>query len=202
MVKVLADECQEEVKNTDLDLVLRCQSGDRAAFRELYRRYHKRIRSTLYQLCGEYLLEDLLQEVFLRAWKGLPKLRQPEHFPTWIYRITWNVATDRRRELAKMANFSLKNDESNQEEQLLNKRASRPQDCPDLMRLHYEDLIRRGLDRLGLEHRIVIVLHDLEDLSQKEVANILNVPVGTIKSRLFYARKTLKKYLKNQGVSL
>lgn len=200
MVKVLADECQGEI--TDKDLVLRCQKGDRASFRQLYRRYQKRIRSTLYQLCGEYLLEDLLQEVFLRTWKGLPKLRQPEHFPTWIYRITWNVAIDRRRELAKLAQTRLKTTEASEEEQLLNNTPSRPQDSPDLMQLHYQDLIRRGLDKLSLERRIVLVLHDLEDLPQKEVAKILNLPVGTIKSRLFYARKAIEKYLKEQGVSL
>ncbi|MGF1485884.1 MAG: sigma-70 family RNA polymerase sigma factor [Prochloraceae cyanobacterium] len=201
MLKVLADDCCAET-TTDKDLVLRCRKGDRSAFRQLYRRYHQRIRSTLYQLCGEYLLEDLLQEVFLRAWKGLPKLRQPEYFPTWIYRITWNVATDRRRELAKLARMRLKTAEPNEEEQLLNNTASRPEDSPDLMQLHYQDLIRRGLDTLSLEHRIVLVLHDLEDLPQKEIAKILKLPVGTIKSRLFYARKAIEKYLKDQGVSL
>ena len=76
---------------------------------------------------------------------------------------------------------------------------SRPQDTPDLMRLHYQDLVQQGLQSLSLEHRAVLVLHDLEDVPQKEVAKILELSIGTVKSRLFYARKQMRKFLKEQG---
>ena len=69
------------------------------------------------------------------------------------------------------------------------------------MQLHYRDLVHRGLNNLSFEHRAVLVLHDLEDLPQKQVAEILNVPVGTVKSRLFHARNSLKKFLEQQGIS-
>ena len=72
----------------------------------------------------------------------------------------------------------------------------------DLMHLHYRDIVQRGLNSLSFEHRAVLVLHDLEDLPQKQVAEILNVPVGTVKSRLFHARNSLKKFLQQQGISL
>jgi RNA polymerase sigma-70 factor (ECF subfamily) len=186
---VLADN---PANATETDLVLRCQEGDTISFKQLYRRYQQRVRATLYQLCGSEMLDDLVQEVFLRVWKGLPKLRKASYFSTWLYRITWNVATDKRRKFAQ--DLSVNDDGS-----ILNIMPSRAEDTPDLMRLHYQDLVQQGLQSLSLEHRAVLVLHDLEDVPQKEVANILNLPVGTIKSRLFYARNKMRKFLKQQG---
>jgi RNA polymerase sigma-70 factor (ECF subfamily) len=188
-VTVLADN---PANATETDLVLRCQQGDTLSFKQLYRRYEQRVRATLYQLCGSEMLDDLVQEVFLRVWKSLPKLRKASYFSTWLYRITWNVATDKRRKFAQ--NLSVNDDGS-----ILNIMPSRPADTPDLMRLHYQDLVQQGLETLSLEHRAVLVLHDLEDVPQKEVANILNLPVGTVKSRLFYARNQMRKFLKQQG---
>jgi RNA polymerase sigma-70 factor (ECF subfamily) len=192
---VIADK---QASLSDRELVFRCQRGDCGAFRHLYRRYQPKIRSTLYQLCGLESLEDLVQEVFLRVWRGLPKLRSPEYFSTWVYRITWNVANDGRRQLAKRrvekGSFTPSDGENSLDSE------SSPQDTPDLMRLHYEDLVCRGLEILSLEHRAVLVLHDLEDLPQKEIAEILQIPVGTVKSRLHHARKALGQFLQQQGV--
>ena len=176
---------------TEGDLVWQCQQGNSSSFRELYHRYEQRVRSTLYQLCGSEGLDDLVQEVFLRVWKGLPKLRQASYFGTWLYRICWNVATDRRRQAAKCQPHL-------PEELAIESAFSRPQDTPDLMQLHYEDLVQRGLHSLSLDHRIVLVLHDLEDIPQKEIAEILKLPLGTVKSRLFYARNQLRKFFQAQ----
>ncbi len=185
---------------SDLELIKRCQikatpiagqNSDRTAFRLLYRRYQKRVRATLYQLCGESMLDDLVQEVFFRAWKGLPKIRNPKTFSTWLYRICWNVACDQRRAFAQLREQSKI---LSQQEQF--------QDSADLNRLHYQDLVQQGLQVLTFEQRAVIVLHDLEDIPQKEVAQILNIPTGTVKSRLFHARKALREFLEQQGVVL
>lgn len=186
MTKVLADQAGP----TERELVLRCQQGEQALFRQLYHRYQPRVRSTLYQLCGEAVLDDLVQEVFLRAWKGLPKLREAAYFGTWIYRITWNVAREQRRYLAKR-----QPGRSPAQTQPLS------QEAPDLMQLHYQDLILWGLQSLSLEHRAVVVLHDLEDIPQQEIATILKLPLGTVKSRLFHARKAIRNFLQQQGVS-
>ena len=187
---------------TEEELIILCQQGDRASFRLLYQRYQQRVRSTLYQLCGNSLLDDLVQEVFLRAWKGLPKLKKAKYFSTWLYRISWNVATDRRRKLARGKEKTSLNDKYPDKDRLNYERdLSKAQDTPDLMHLHYQDLVQRGLDNLSFDHRSVLVLHDLEDLPQKEVAEILNIPVGTVKSRLFHARNSFKKFLEQQGIS-
>ena len=196
-----AVDAKSEGVLSDQELILLCQQGDRDSFRLLYQRYQQRVRSTLYQLCGSSLLDDLVQEVFLKAWKGLPKLKTSKYFSTWLYRISWNVATDRRRQLAKGQEKTSLNEKSWEKEQLNYSKLSNDQNTPDLMHLHYQDLVRRGLEHLSFEHRAVLVLHDLEDLPQKQVAEILNIPVGTVKSRLFHARNLLKKFLEQQGLS-
>ena len=197
-----ADMESELEEQTEQELILLCQQGDRDCFRLLYQRYQQRVRSTLYQLCGKSGLDDLVQEVFLRAWKGLPKLKKTQYFSTWLYRISWNVATDKRRKLAKnKTKISFKRKYSDQEQLNYEKDLSNAQDTPDLMHLHYQDLVQRGLNNLSFDHRSVLVLHDLEDLPQKQVAQILGVPVGTVKSRLFHARNSFKKFLEQQGIS-
>jgi len=181
-------------RKADTLLVIQCQEGNSDSFRQLYQRYQPKVRSTLYQLCGKNRLDDIVQEVFLRVWKNLPKLRQTAYFSTWLYRITWNVATDERRQFAKYGSVIAEDLTE------IETRLSRPQDSPDLMTLHYQDLVQRGLRSLSLEHRAVLVLHDLEDLPQKEVADILQLPTGTVKSRLFYARQAIRAFLQQQGV--
>lgn len=191
MIKDIVDD---HVEITDQELIQQCQLGNSSSFRILYRRYHNRVRATLYQLCGADMLDDLVQEVFLRTWKGLSKLRTLNYFSTWLYRITWNVANDRRKQFFKrrqekefLEDYSQLNSSLNQNE---------------LIQLHYQDLVQKGLQSLSFDHRAVLVLHDLEDLPEKEVATILNIPLGTVKSRLFNARKSIRKFLEKQGVSL
>lgn len=198
-----ADAKSKAGVRTEQELIGLCQQGDRQSFRLLYQGYHQRVRSTLYQLCGTTLLDDLVQEVFLKAWKGLPKLRKTQYFSTWLYRISWNVATDQRRRLAKgREKNTLKKKLGNKDPLDYGGDLFNDQDTPDLMHLHYQDLVQRGLNNLSFEHRTVLVLHDLEDLPQKEVAEIVGVPVGTVKSRLFHARNSLKKFLEQQGITL
>ena len=117
-------------RKADTLVVIQSQEGNSDSFRQLYQRYQPKVRSTLYQLCGKNRLDDLVQEVFLRVWKNLPKLRQTAYFSTWLYRITWNVATDERRQFAKYGS-AIAEDLTEIETRL-----SRPQDSPDLMTLH------------------------------------------------------------------
>ncbi|NCO76536.1 MAG: sigma-70 family RNA polymerase sigma factor [Cyanobacteria bacterium] len=191
-MKVLANNHGEM---TDLELVRKCQKGDENSFRLLYQRYQHKVRATLYQLCGSELLDDLQQEVFLKTWKALPKLREAKYFSTWLYRICWNVASDH--------SLARKRDHHRQVAQTdLVKQKSRNHHQTDLLQLHYQELIQSALQNLNLEHRAVVVLHDLEDMPQKEVAEILSIPLGTVKSRLFTARKSLRQFLELQGVNL
>lgn len=177
---------------TDHDLVQRCLQGDPQSFRHLYRRHQQRVRAILYQRCDAAMLDDLVQEVFLRAWKGLPKFRQTAQFSTWLYRIAWNVASDQRQASAQ----------GRTRMQVITRHAPVQQDAPDVLKLHYQDLVQRGLAHLSDDHRTILVLHDLEEIPQKEVAEVLGIPVGTVKSRLFHARAALRQFLQTEGVQL
>ncbi len=177
---------------SDHDLVQQCLRGDAQSFRQLYRRHQQRVRSILYQLSDPSSLDDLVQEVFLRAWKGLPKFRGTAKFSTWLYRIAWNVASDQRQAIAQRQT----------QLRTLTEKAPTQQDAPDLMDLHYQDLVQRGLENLSFDHRTILVLHDLEEVPQKEVAQILDIPLGTVKSRLFHARAAMRQFLQQQGVQL
>jgi RNA polymerase sigma factor (sigma-70 family) len=186
----LSDGNQEN--HTDNYFVEKCLQGHTQSYRKLYQRHQQRVRAILYQLCYPESLDDLVQEVFLKAWKGLPKFRADCQFSTWLYRITYNVAADYRYETAK----KLKQLEN------LTEKSPSQQEAPDLMHLHYQDLVQRGLGQLSFDHRTILVLHDLEEITQKEIASILNIPLGTVKSRLFHSRAAMKKYLQQQGVDI
>jgi RNA polymerase sigma-70 factor (ECF subfamily) len=137
-------------------------------------------------------VDDLVQEVFLRAWKGLPKYQQKAKFSTWLYRITLNVASDQRQQFAR-ARTQIQN---------FARTVASESDAPSLENLHYQDIVQRGLASLSFDRRTVLVLHDLEEVPQKEVAQILGIPVGTVKSRLFHARAALRTFLQQEGVNL
>jgi len=176
---------------SDAELIRRCLRGQTTAFRGLYRRYQGQVRATLHQLCGPEGLDDGVQEVFLRAWKGLPKFRQSAQFSTWLYRITWNVATDARRQQGKARS---------RHSPLAPEAPAREEH--GLTQLHYQDVVQRGLQTLSLDHRVVLVLHDLEDVPQRDIASILEIPLGTVKSRLHHARAALREFLQQEGVQL
>ncbi|NJL10305.1 MAG: sigma-70 family RNA polymerase sigma factor [Calothrix sp. SM1_7_51] len=182
----------KSTNEVDNYLVQSCLQGDTRSFRLLYRRHSDKVRSILYQLCNNYYLDDLVQEVFLRAWKGLPKFQGTATFSTWLYRITLNVASDQRKAAAQQR----------KQLQTLTVKAARQQDAPDLMELHYQDLLQRALASLSFDHQTILVLHDLEGVPQKEIASILFIPVGTVKSRLFHARAAIRQFLQDQGVQI
>jgi RNA polymerase sigma factor (sigma-70 family) len=175
----------------DAALILACQQGDRESFRWLYRRHQQFVRITLQHLCDPTTLDDLVQEVFVRAWRGIGTMRQEAQFSTWLYRIAWNVGADYRRK---------KGQHQQKQAQLLQVGADVPE--PDWKTLHYQDLVRRGLAQLSDDQAMVLILHDLQDLPQTDVARTLNIPVGTVKSRLFHARNQLRRFFDLEGVSL
>lgn len=183
-----------KVPNNESDsyLIQQCLEGDIQSYATLYRRHQQRVSSILMQLCESSSLDDLLQEVFMRAFQGLPKFERKAQFSTWLYRIAWNVACEQRKASARKRT----------QLQALSLKSPVQQEPPDLMTLHYQDLVQRGLKSLSFDHRTILVLHDLEEVPQKEVASILDIPVGTVKSRLFHARAAMRQFLQQQGVLL
>jgi RNA polymerase sigma-70 factor (ECF subfamily) len=180
-------------KNDDIDLITRFKSGDKSAFEEIVREYQDKI----YNLCRHMLrdphnAEDAAQDVFLKAYQALPKFMPEASLFTWLYRIATNTCIDYKRKPIFESLFG----DSGGGERLVHDRAS---DAPSPERLYKSKEIDRalqeGLGKLSPKLRAIIVLKEMEELSYEEIAETLEISMGTVKSRIARAREELKKFL-------
>jgi len=171
----------------DLELIRRSQSGDTEAFDELVSKYSAKIFTMVYGMVrNEHDASDLVQEGFLKAWRSIQEFEGRSSFYTWLYRITMNVTVD-----------SLRRKRQREEIELIDAIASSlPSPRASCRRTEIQEKIESALAKLSPEHRAVVVLKELEGLQYREIAEVLNLPVGTVMSRLFYARKKLQSLLR------
>lgn len=165
------------------ELVLRAQAGDRGAFDLLVAGVIDRLFATARLILRDSdLAEDATQEALVSCWRELPRLRDPARFDAWIHRLLANAATDqfrrRRRFRASVTVLPVE-----------------PHDDDVSGVLADRDQLRRGFERLGLDHRTMLVFHHYLGLSPSEVATILGIPVGTARSRLHYATEAMRAAL-------
>lgn len=178
------------------DLVIAARGGDRAAFKQLAGRYYPRIYR---MLCGmthsDDAALDLTQETFARALQALPGFNLSSSFYTWLYRIATNAALDRARR-AKSAGPHDEFDETIARD-VDPAAGNRGFPDPSVAAANQEALerVRKALERLKPEHREIVVLREVEDQSYEEIAATLDIPVGTVMSRLFAARMKLREIL-------
>jgi RNA polymerase sigma-70 factor (ECF subfamily) len=186
---------------SELDLVRRCQAGDTEAFDELVTRYRTRIFSMIYNMVhSEQDAWDLAQDSFLKAWKSIKRFRGRSSFYTWIYRIVMNVTIDwLRKKHVKGGDTEF--DDATQ----LREIDPASKTVPKTEALPYEmmerDEIRTRIDKaiaqLSPEQRAVILMKEIEGMQYHEIAEGLGCSIGTVMSRLFYARKKLQTLLKD-----
>jgi RNA polymerase sigma-70 factor (ECF subfamily) len=179
----------------DLALVERCRRGEIAAFEPLVERYRERVwRLALGYVRDREEAWDVAQEAFVRAWQALPSFRGQSAFYTWLFRIVVNVATDRMRQRAARGR-AFGTDPVPEEE--WERVAADPTGGPEDAAEHAEERERigRALRALPEHHRTIIMLSDLEGLSYREIAEVLDIPMGTVMSRLHNARKRFRKIL-------
>jgi RNA polymerase sigma-70 factor (ECF subfamily) len=176
-------------------LIRRCIAGDAAAFEPLVEKYRQRVWRLAYQVLHDREEAwDVAQEAFVRAFHSLPSFRGQSAFYTWLFRITVNVATDRHRQRGAQAR-AFGPERVTEEE--WTRTAPDPGRGPDqeAARAEQRERIRRALDALPPRARTIIMLSDVEGLSYREIAEVLNCPIGTVMSRLHNARKRLKGLL-------
>ncbi|MBN1825894.1 MAG: sigma-70 family RNA polymerase sigma factor [Candidatus Eisenbacteria bacterium] len=185
-----------EPRVTDEELMLLYQQGEEDAFTELVHRYKNKIVSTAYRVVGDYAkAEDVAQETFLRVHRNAARYRSIARFSTWIYTIALNVARNelrntKRKRLVSLDGFGAATD-SDQGTYDIPDESSRPDD--DASDRELNEIIHRTLKRLPVRYRTVLVLRDVQELTYEEIAEILKVPKGTVKSRMNRARQKFKE---------
>ena len=179
------------------ELVARSQSGDRSSFDVLVRRYHTLAYNLAYRMLGNHdSAADCTQAAFVRAYRAIGKFRRDASFSTWLYRIVTNVCLDRLRQddrSARSLTVVDTDDSAVLEEMDIPDQAGDPARAAE--QRERQQLVQEALQRLGDDHRSVIVMFDIMGLSYEETAQALAVPLGTVKSRLNRARLALKDEL-------
>lgn len=185
---------------TEQELVARSKAGDQQAFAQLVSANEKRVYNLTLRMTGNQSdAEDAAQEAFLNAWRGLKFFKGDSSFATWVYRLASNAAIDLlRRERSRRAGetLSLEDEETGGQLDLPD---PEPGPVESLERRERRAALRRALDELSEEHRQVLEMRAIDDLSYEEIAQSLGLTVGTVKSRLARGRIALKKLLVRDG---
>jgi RNA polymerase sigma-70 factor (ECF subfamily) len=188
---------QPDAPVSEDELVRGARRGDLAACDDLVKRYQERIYATLYHMTSNHEdANDLAQESFIKAFQALKSFKGGSSFYTWLYRIAVNKTINFLKQRKNRTHMSLNDIDFNAEHD------------PDLMALISEQTPRRAaglselqkklneaLMKLSEPHRLVVVMHDVQGLSHEEIAEAADCNVGTVRSRLFYARQQLQGYL-------
>ena len=181
----------------EMELVRRAQKGDLEAYDQLIQRYQERIYATVYHMTSNHEdANDLAQEAFIKAFQALKSFKGGSTFYTWIYRIAVNKTLNYLKQRKNRFHMSLNDLDFNMENN------------PDLVALISDKTPRRdaglkelqgklneALLKLSEHHRLVMVLHDVQGQSHEEIAEIMNCNIGTVRSRLFYARQQMQGWL-------
>ena len=172
--------------STEAAWVEAAQGGDKRAYEQLYRRHAGKIHGLCWRICGgqQALAEELTQEAFIRAWQKLGTFKGNSRFSTWLHRVAVNVAlSDRRIRLRKVER------ETALDERILDQSKAPERDTGSVMDLE------QAISRLPERARSVLVLHDVEGYMHQDIAEQLNMAVGTSKAQLHRARRLLREYL-------
>jgi RNA polymerase sigma-70 factor (ECF subfamily) len=183
------------VSADDHRLIADCLRGNPAAFTVLMRRYEDRLFNTVFRLLGNAQdAEDVVQETFLNAYQSLHTFKGESQVFTWLYRIAYNTAiSHKRKQKGTLSIDAGRNGEASGIEPLDPSEHNQPGNA--LQRSEEESRIQRALNQLSPEHKIVLVLKEMEGQKYETIADILQVPVGTVRSRLHRARLELREIL-------
>lgn len=179
------------------ELVRRAAAGDDSAFEQLVLAHQTQVYNLCLRLSGnEADAMDLSQEAFIRAWRGLGQYQFGAAFSTWLYRLTRNVCIDflRRQKRSKTVPLTL-SDEDGESELPLPDSAATPEESA--LEAERRQALADAMQQLSPEHREILTLRVINDLPYEQIAEILHIRVGTVKSRLARARLALKNILKN-----
>jgi RNA polymerase sigma-70 factor (ECF subfamily) len=178
-------------------LVQRARQGDLEAYDELVQRYQERIYATVYHMTSNHEdANDLAQESFIKAFQALKSFKGGSSFYTWLYRIAVNKTINFLKQRKNRIHLSLNDLDFNAEHDpdlvafVSDKTPRRDANLSEL-----QEKLNTALMKLSEPHRLVVVLHDVQGLSHEEIAKVMDCNIGTVRSRLFYARQQLQAWL-------
>ena len=181
----------------EAELVKHARKGDLKAYDQLVQRYQERIYATVYHMTSNHEdANDLAQEAFIKGFQALKSFKGGSSFYTWVYRIAVNKTINFLKQRKNRSQMSLNDLDFNAEHD------------PDLVALisdktprreagltELQEKLNEGMQKLSEPHRLVVTLHDVQGLSHEEIAKIMGCNIGTVRSRLFYARQQLQGFL-------
>lgn len=196
-MELVASEAASNASLSDQDLVCQVTAGNGDAFGMIVERHQDRLYNTVYRLVGSAEdARDVLQDVFLKAFENLDRFRGGSSLYTWLFRIAVNTSLShrRKRRWVPMGLAAPDDAENTGRPPLADPSPADPAD--PLMAAETERLIQEAISSLDDEHRTIVVLRDIQHCDYREIADILDVPPGTVKSRLHRARLLLRDRLK------
>ncbi|OWK47260.1 sigma-70 family RNA polymerase sigma factor [Fimbriiglobus ruber] len=182
------------MNHEDRRLILESLDGRSSAFGELVRRYQDRLFNAVIRVVDNAEdAQDVVQDAFVNAYQSLASFKGDAEFYTWLYRIAFNTAVSLKRRRKALVSLETGRDGESIGDPVDTSEETRPGAA--LERTEEEEILRAALHRLSPEHRTVLVLKDIEGLKYEEIAEILGVPIGTIRSRIHRARLELRDLL-------
>ena len=181
----------------DMELVLKAQRGDVPAFEELVERYHGKIYGLTYNMTSNREdAEDLTQEVFVKAFEALPRFKRKSSFYTWLYRIAVNKTINYRKKRNRKRTLSLDQfDQDIKTDETYHDLTSKGSPLRNISLSELQEKLNKALQLLSEKHRTVVVMHDMQGIPHEEIAKVVGASVGTVRSRLFYARRQMQTEL-------
>ena len=182
------------LKEQQEKLIQQCQEGDRQAFMELVKAYQSMVFAVLYRLLQDREeIEDVAQEVWVKVYQSIRKLKSPAAFRSWLHRIVVNAFRDRMRQKNNLVAFSLDDDLKMNDGDSIQLELEAPGLLPEeeLLRSEWQDYLESAIRELPYSHRAVIVMREIQSMSYEEIAYAMDISLGTVKSRIARAREKL-----------
>jgi len=194
-------ETKQKTTDEDYEFVSLCKEGDVDAFEVLVRKHQKRMLNIAYRMIGNYEEAcDVVQDAFISAYRSIKSFKGKAKFSTWLYTIVMNLSKNRLKQLRTQLHrekFSIDNPVLTNNGQIRGELASiGPSALESLERRDVQQKVQECINSLDEEFREVLILRDIQGFSYDEISDVLTVPKGTVKSRLFRAREAVKDCLK------
>lgn len=190
-------EATQEIEVRDEDLVARTQEGDPRAFDDLVRKYSSRLYGLVYNMTSNHEdTNDLLQDIFSKAYRSIKGFRGKSSFYTWLHTIATNMTINFLKKRSRTRQMSLDDIDSNiQFDPEFIELTSGPDATREVNLKELQARLNEAMMKLSNEHRAVVTMFDIQGMPHAEIGKILKISEGTVRSRLFYAHRQLQNYL-------